>query len=457
MLPAAMPEVTFPDGFHWGAATAAYPIEGAWQEDGKGESIWDRFCHAPGRVHDDGCGDVASDAYHRTAEDVALLAELQLTSYRFSIAWTRIQPGGRGTPNAKGLDHYARLVERLLDAGIRPLVTLYHWDLPQRLEDAGGWTSRDTLGRFCDYAEIVAASLGDRVSDFLLFDQPSVFLAAGYRSGSHAPGRSGLDAWLAASHVVNLAQGQAFQAVRARAGRARIGSAFGLSPCVPMRDREEDEEAAERWHGVSNAWFLDPAFGRGYPDVHPRGLPEQAMDVRSGDFERMRAPYDFIGVSYRTRTGVEAADGGPFDVDAVDAAPRGLDAGPRTADGCEVWPDGLRDVLLRLTSDYDAPELEITDVGCADREGPDGAGVVRDAGRVDFHRVHLAAAARAIDAGARVVGHHAWSLLDGFGWSRGYRERQGLVWVDFETGERTVKQSGRFLAEVASANGLDCG
>lgn len=450
-----MAHITFPKGFHWGAATAAYQIEGAWREDGKGESIWDRFSHTPGRVKDGDTGDVACDSYHRFAEDVALMREMNLTSYRFSISWPRIQAEGRGAANPKGLDYYRRLVDALLAAGIRPFPTLYHWDLPQALEEAGGWTARDTAGRFADYAEIAVRALGDRVSDWMILNEPSVFLAMGYFAGVHAPGRRGLDTWLPASHVVNLAQARAFQAMRAVSSGARIGSAFAFSPCVPMRDTEADLAAAERWHGITNAWFLDPALGRGYPAVHGDGLPARAMGIRSGDGESLRAPLDFIGVNLYMRVGVQAHEDDPFGIGALPVRPMGLDQGPRTDAGWEVWPDALYDMLMRLTRDYDTPVLEITENGCSYADGPDEHGAIDDARRVDYLRGHLAATARAIGDGADVRGYHAWSLLDNFEWEQGYAERFGLCWVDFATGERTPKRSAHFYAGVADSGGLE--
>ena len=450
-----MARLRFPEGFHWGAATAAYQIEGAWKEDGKGESIWDRFSHTPGRVRNDHNGDVACDSYHRFPEDIALLEAMNLTSYRFSIAWPRIQPDGRGAANSKGLDHYQRLVEALLAAGIRPLPTLYHWDLPQALEDSGGWTARDIAGRFADYAEITTRALGDSVRDWMIFNEPSVFLALGYRTGVHAPGRQSLEAWLRASHTVNLAQGQAFQAIRASTRNARIGSAFALAPCVPMRDTQADVDAAERWHQLMNTWWLGPALGQGYPAVHPAGVPERAMGVRPGDLGLCEAPLDFIGVNLYTRCGVQACDGGPFGIDALSPAPMGLDQGPRTHCNWEVWPDALYDTLMRLTRDYDAPELEVTENGCSYPDEPGEDGTIQDPERIEFYRGYLEALARAIEDGARVMGYHAWSLLDNFEWAEGYGERFGLAWVDFETGERTLKESGRFFAEVAAANGFE--
>lgn len=449
-----MARIDFPDGFLWGAATSAYQIEGAWNADGKGESIWDRFAHTPGAIRDGDTGDVACDSYHRYPEDVALLQEMNLGSYRFSISWTRIQPDGRGAPNAKGLDYYRRLVDALLDAGVRPFPTLYHWDLPQALERDGGWTERDTAGRFTDYAEIVASALADRVDSFTIFNEPSIFVTLGYLLGVHAPGRRSAEDWLRASHVVNVAQGQAFAAMRACSSAARIGTALALSPCEPVRDTEEDARAADRWDQIANLWFLEPALLGRYPDVLPERSVRQ-MQIREGDLALVRAPLDFLGVNLYTRTGVEARDGDPLGIGALPTAPNGFDAGPRTDLGWEVWPDALYDVLTRLARDYDGPVLEVTENGCAYDDGPDEDGAVDDARRVEFHLAYLTALARAIDDGADVRSYHAWSLLDNFEWAEGYAPRFGLVWVDAATGDRTLKRSGHWLARVADENGFE--
>jgi len=447
----------FPDGFRWGAATASYQVEGAWREDGKGESIWDRFSHTPGKVKDDDTGDVACDSYHRYPEDVALLRAMNLTSYRFSIAWPRIQPRGRGAANAQGLDHYRRLVDALLEAGIRPLPTLYHWDLPQALEEAGGWPARDTAGRFADYAEIVVRALGDRVSQWLIFNEPQVFTLMGYLIGLHAPGRRDRAAWLAATHTVNLAQAEALRAMRSARADALVGTAFNLTACEPAGDSDADAAAAERWHGLVNDWFLRPALRGAYPEIFPGGLPEE-MGVREGDLERVRAPLDFLGINLYTRSRVAAAPDPEQDRIGLRAADVGFllssDA-PRTDFGWEVWPRALRDAVLRVTRDYDRPAIEITENGCAYHDGPGPDGVIRDRRRIDFYRAYLAALHEAIEAGADVRGYHAWSLLDNFEWSEGYAQRFGVAWVDFETGDRTLKESGHWLARVADENAFD--
>jgi beta-glucosidase len=445
----------FPEDFHWGAATASYQIEGAWNEDGKGESIWDRFSHTPGNVRNGDTGDRACDSYHRFDEDVALLRDMNLRSYRFSLAWPRIQPSGKGPANAKGLDYYGRLVDALLHAGIRPFPTLYHWDLPQPLEDLGGWPHRDLAGRFGDYAEIVTRSLGDRIGDWMILNEPNVFTACGYLMGIHAPGRRSLPDFLRAVHTVNLAHGDAFRAMKAVRSDLRIGTAFNLTPCEPHRDTQADAEAAERWHAFVNESFLRPALRGAYPGFFRDGsAPLEAFGVEEGDAERMRAPLDFVGVNLYTRTIIQDV---PDDdgLGARPALPFGGDEGPKTDFGWEVWPDALRAMLVRISADYERPEIEITENGCSygDRPGPDGR--IRDARRVDFYRGYLEAVHHAIQAGADVRGYHAWSLLDNFEWSEGYEQRFGLVWVDFETGERTPKDSARWLARTAAENGFE--
>jgi beta-glucosidase len=450
-----MARVRFPKGFHWGAATAAYQIEGAWDADGKGESVWDRFAHTSGRVRNGDTGDVACDSYHRWREDVALLREMNLTSYRFSISWPRILPQGSGAPNARGLDYYGRLVDALLAAGIRPFPTLYHWDLPQAVEDRGGWPNRDTAARFSDYAHAVARALGDRVGQWMIFNEPSIFTTMGYLVGIHAPGRREPEAWLRAGHVVNLAQGEAFRAMRAERPGLAIGTAFNMSACEPAGDSEADREAAERWHRLLNLWYLEPALRGRYPEAFPGGLPLDRMGVREGDLERVRAPLDFLGINLYTRTLVRAHPNDPLGVGAQAVGPVGGSEGPRTDFGWEVWPRALRDVVVRITRDYGRPAIEITENGCSYADGPGPDGAIRDPRRIDYHRGYLEALAQAIDAGADVRGYHAWSLLDNFEWAEGFAQRFGLAWVDFATRERRLKESGRWYGRVAAENGFD--
>jgi beta-glucosidase len=449
-----MARIRFPEGFHWGTATAAYQIEGAVREDGRGESIWDRFSHTPGRIADGDTGDVACDSYHRFSEDLALLRELRCTSYRFSIAWPRVQPNGRGAANAKGLDYYGRMVDALLDAGIRPLPTLYHWDLPQALEQAGGWAVRDTAGRFADYTELAVRALGDRVGSWVLLNEPSVFTSLGYWLGIHAPGRTDVDAFLRATHTANLAQAQGAAAARSVRADLRIGSAFAFSPCEPARDHEADHAAAQRFHAFQNAWFLEPALRGAYPDAYPDGVPFERMGVRDGDLERLRTRFDFIGVNLYMRTRVRHLADDPLGLHARPIGMGGPD-GPRTDFGWEVWPQSLYDLCMRLTRDYDRPVLEVTENGCSYGDAPGADGRIRDARRIDYYRGYLEALARAIEHGADVRGYHAWTLLDNFEWAAGFGQRFGLAWVDFPSGARTLKESGHWFARVAAENGFD--
>jgi beta-glucosidase len=448
--------LAFPKGFHWGSATASYQIEGGWQADGKGESIWDRFSHTPGKVKSGHTGDVACDSYHRFPEDVALLREMGLGSYRFSIGWPRIQPTGRGPANQAGLDYYARLVDALLAAGIRPFPTLYHWDLPQALEDEGGWPNRDLAGRFADYAEIVVRALGDRVKGWMILNEPNIFTTMGYLLGIHAPGRREPEAFLRATHTVNLAHGDAFRAMRAAQRDLSIGTAYNMSHVEPATDSSADADAAERWHRFVNEWFLRPALRGAYPEAYERGLPADAMGVKDGDFERMRAPLDFVGINLYTRTLVKAAGGagGPLSLGVLPVGGIGGEQGPKTDFGWEVWPDALYEILVRISRDYDRPPIEITENGCSYNDGPGADGVVRDARRIAFYEGYIEAVHRAIADGADVRGYHAWSLLDNFEWAEGYEQRFGLVWVDFATGRRVLKESGRWFGRVARENAL---
>ena len=450
-----MGRVRFPAGFRWGTATASYQIEGAWNEDGKGESIWDRFTHTEGRIKHGHNGDVACDSYHRYAEDVALMREMNLSSYRFSISWPRLLPDGQGPVNAKGLDYYRRLIDELQAAGIRPFPTLYHWDLPQALEEAGGWPNRDTAGRFADYADVVARSLADRVEHWMIFNEPSVFTVMGYLAGIHAPGRREPDAFLRATHTVNLAQGEAFRAIRAARSDTVIGTALNMSPCEPAGDSEADRAAAERFHAAMNLWYLETALRGRYPDAFLEGPPLERMGVRDGDMERVRAPLDFLGINLYSRTLVAHATGDPLGLGARAAGPMGGDQGRKTDFGWEVWPEALYDMVMRITRDYDRPILEITENGCSYGDGPDARGEVRDTRRIDFYRDYLTALARAIEDGADVRGYHAWTLLDNFEWAEGFEQRFGLTYVDFPGADRTLKESGRWYGRVAAENGFE--
>jgi beta-glucosidase len=450
-------EITFPRNFFWGAATAAYQIEGAWKEDGKGESIWDRFSHTPGKIKNGDTGDIACDSYHRWREDIALLRAMNLNSYRFSISWPRIQPNGSGAANSKGIDYYSRLVDALLEARIRPFVTLYHWDLPQALQDAGGWPNRDTASRFADYVQLMARALGDRVSDWMLFNEPLAFTYNGYLDGSHAPGGSSVVDFLRASHTVNLAQAAGFHALKAIHPAARAGTAFNMSACEPATNSEDDRLSAERCHAMTNLWFLEPVLKGRYPEALSF-LPETAMGLRSGDLDHMRAPLDFIGINLYYRTIASA----PTALERLTHAQQWLlpvkmaggQQGPKTANGWEVWPQAMYDIVTRISRDFNRPQIEITESGCAYNDGPDANGVINDTDRIEYHRQYLQALARAIADGADVRGYHAWTLLDNFEWAEGFSQRFGLAYVDFKTQQRTMKESGHWYAKVAAENRL---
>jgi beta-glucosidase len=454
------PEAAFPKGFFWGTATASYQIEGAWNEDGKGESIWDRFAHSPGKIKNGDTGDVACDSYHRWREDIAMMRAMNLNSYRFSISWPRIQPSGSGAAIAAGVDYYSRLVDALLEAHIRPLVTLYHWDLPQALEDAGGWPNRDLVGRFTDYVQLIAHALGDRVSDWILFNEPDAFVDLGYLEGTHAPGRKSILDFLRATHVVNVAQGEGFRALKSVRPSARVGSALSMSPCEPATNSPEDRLAADRAHAISNTWFLDPALRGRYSDALTF-LPETAMRIKAGDMDKTRAPLDFIGINLYYRTIASA----PGTMERFSHAQEWLfpvkmdggQKGPKTDFGWEVWPKALYEMVMRITQDYNRPVIEITESGCAYNDVPDASGAVRDGKRTEYHRQYLSALSRAIGEGADVRGYHAWSLLDNFEWAEGFSQRFGLGYVDFKTQERTVKDSGRWFAKVAAENRITGG
>jgi beta-glucosidase len=449
--------IPFPKDFWWGAATSSYQIEGAWNEDGKGESIWDRFARTPGKIKDGDTGDVACDSYHRWREDIALMRALNLNSYRFSIAWPRIQPSGAGPANPKGIDFYSKLVDALLEAKIRPLLTLFHWDLPQALEEAGGWPNRETADRFADYAAIVARALGDRVADWILLNEAVVFTTDGYLSGKKAPGRKSLPATLRATHTANLAQGKGFRALKAVRPQAHVGSAFSMSPCEAATDSKADNLAAARAHAFRNVWFLEPALKGRYPHAFSI-FPSYLMGIKSGDMEQVRTPLDFIGINVYDRTIVSAPS-----ISARLFNPqfwllpakmnRGV-AGPKTDLGWEVWPKAMYDAVMQTTHDYDRPVIEITENGCAYSDGPSAEGLIHDSRRISYLQAHLSSLAQAIRDGADVRGYHHWSLMDNFEWEEGFSQRFGLVHVDYKTQKRTVKDSEKWYAEVVRRNGL---
>jgi beta-glucosidase len=437
----------FPDGFLWGTATAAYQIEGAHDTDGKGLSIWDTFAHIPGKVFENQNGDVACDHYHLYRDDVQLMAGLGLNAYRFSISWPRVMPNGRGTANQKGLDFYSRLVDELLKHGLRPFVTLYHWDLPQALEDQGGWGTRETALAFGDYAALMGRTLGDRVRDWITLNEPLAATVAGHLFGIHAPGKQDPELAFQVSHHLNLAHGHAVRALRATVPNGNIGITQVSMPVYPASDLTEDRLAAERYDGLVNRWYWDPPLRGSYPaDVMERIGP-MAPRIEPGDLEVIATPIDFFGHNSYTRA-VVRDDPTSLTMGATQV-PQG--GNPATEMGWEIYPDHLYTSLTRITRDYGAPEIYITENGAAFADEVVG-GEVRDPQRVDYLRTHLATAHRAIQDGARVRGYFCWSLLDNFEWSFGYSKRFGIVYVDYATQRRIVKESGKFYAEVAKRN-----
>jgi beta-glucosidase len=440
-----MADVTFPDGFVWGAATAAYQIEGAWNDDGKGPSIWDEFSHTPGRIVNGDTGDVACDHYHRYREDVALMRELGLHAYRFSISWPRVRPEGTGRANQAGLDFYNHLVDELLSAGIQPFITLYHWDLPAALERRGGWPNRETAKWFGDYADLCFRHLGDRVSHWITINEPQVIAAAGYGGAGMAPGRNDQGAGLAAAHTVLVAHGRAVQACRAALPNAQIGITIDIWPQHPATDAPEDVAAAARMTEL-NGWFLDPLYLGDYPatmrelhgDLLPRFTEEEIGIVQS--------PTDFVGLNNYSRNRIRHDPKAPLQ--AAQLPP----SGPVTAMNWEIYPDAIYDVIMWVHQRHRPQAIYITENGAAFDDRPDAAGFVDDANREDYLRGYLGAVGRALADGAPMKGYFVWSLLDNFEWAYGFSKRFGIIRVDYPTQQRTIKRSGRWYAEVARTN-----
>jgi beta-glucosidase len=436
--------LTFPPGFLWGIATAAYQIEGAWNEDGKGESIWDRFSHTPGQIENGDTGDIACDHYHRWREDVALMRRLGVQAYRFSISWPRVLPAGRGAVNQAGLDFYDRLVDALLEAGIQPFVTLYHWDLPQALQDLGGWGERDVCGWFADYAALMACRLGDRVRHWATFNEPWVAAFVGYRDGRHAPGLKDEKLALQAAHHLLVAHGLATQAIRAAASQSLVGIVLNTGPTEPATDLAPDRALAERSWQENEGWFLDPLLRRQYPPAAWAAYGSRVPTTQPGDMTLIAQPLDFLGVNYYTRRVVQ-------DGRIVSPVP----GSEYTEMGWEIHAPALRRLLVRLNEEYPIPPLYITENGAAfkDEVSPDGH--VHDARRLNYLRDHFTQTRLAMNDGVDVRGYFVWSLLDNFEWAHGYSKRFGLVYVDYATQMRIVKDSGEWYARVIASNNVE--
>jgi beta-glucosidase len=438
-------DLEFGDDFLWGVATSAYQIEGAVHEDGRAPSIWDTFCRVPGAVANGEHGDVACDHYHRWGSDLDLVAGLGLNAYRFSIAWPRVVPAGRGRVNEVGLDFYERLVDGMLERGLAPFATLYHWDLPQALQDEGGWESPDIVGAFTEYAEVVARRLGDRVAAYATLNDPWCSSHLGYASGEHAPGVRDRRRSLQVAHHLLLAHGQAIPVLRAAAPASRHGIVLYVHPVDPARDLDEDRAAAERYDGFFNRWYLDPVLRGRYPEDVWAAYGSDVPRVEEGDLVTISAPIDFLGVNYYSRAVVSDDAGAPYPSVAHERIP-----GERTGMDWEVVPDALTRLLIRLQREYGPLPLYVTENGAAYGDERWREGAPDDADRRAFIEGHIRAVAAAIAGGADVRGYFAWSLMDNFEWTYGYAQRFGIVHVDFATQARTPRASARWYAEYVS-------
>ncbi len=439
--------LAFPQDFVWGAATAAYQIEGAPAEDGKGPSIWDTFTQRPGVIEDGTNGDVACDHYHRWRDDVVLMRALNLDAYRFSIAWPRILPAGRGATNQAGLDFYSRLIDGLLAVGVTPYVTLYHWDLPQTLEDEGGWLRRGIVDDFQHYADVVTRALGDRVRHWTTLNEPWVFTWTGYGLGEDAPGlKLGARGALAATHHALLAHGATVPIIRANVPDASVGIVLDLNHVEPASDRPADVAAARRWEGCQNRWYLDPVFKGRYPDDMLALYGADVPAILPGDLERIAAPLDYLGVNFYRRS----VAGAGTDLPPINWQ-RLRPAGEYTEMGWEVSPQGLYDILKTVWDEYHPRAMYVTENGAAfaDAVAPDGR--VHDLQRVRYLRAHFEQARRALADGVPLKGYFVWSLLDNFEWACGFAKRFGVIYTDYATQQRIIKDSGYYLAEAASS------
>jgi beta-glucosidase len=438
----------FPSEFVWGAAGSAYQMEGAVYEDGRGESIWDRFSATPGKVRAGETGETACDFYHRYPEDIALMRDLGLDAFRFSIAWPRVVPGATGPVNEAGLDFYDRLVDALLEAGIRPFANLFHWDLPQTLEDAGGWPERATAEAYAAYVAVVAQRLGDRVKDWITHNEPFCTSWLGYGLGAHAPGRTSVGDALAASHHALLGHGWAVDAIRRASPDAEIGIVVDPWPIHPASEDPADVAAAWAEDGVRNRWFFDPLLRGAYPEDVLERFADDAPPIREGDLATISVPLDFVGVNNYSRRIVRAGlNGAPIDMPAPGAE--------LTDMGWEVYPDGLHESLLRMHREYGVDSIYVTENGAAFADVRSHDGRIHDVERIAYLDGYLDAVERAIDAGVPVRGYFVWSLLDNFEWSLGYSKRFGLVYVDYPTLERVPKDSFYWYRDVIESRQLE--
>jgi beta-glucosidase len=442
-----MTEYRFPEGFDWGCATASYQIEGSPLADGAGESIWHRFTHTTGMIMNGDTGDVACDHYRRYKRDVALMKQLNLNAYRFSVAWPRVLPEGRGHVNQSGIDFYSALVDELLAADIKPCLTLYHWDLPQAIEDVGGWRNPDTALWFRDYAALLFDRLGDRVNFWITINEPWVICFIGHAMGVHAPGILDVEQMLIAGHTVLQAHGHALTAFRESGREGEIGITVDVEQVMPASDSDEDKAAAERYHAFKNRWFLDAILRGAYPAEMYTAFTAMP-DMNSEDKKLICQPVDFIGVNNYTRTVWE------HDERCFLQAQHVLPQAQYTEMEWEVYPDGLYGILSWIDKEYGNTPLYVTENGAAFPDTVEADGSVNDEDRLTFLQEYLKGCHRAISEGVNLRGYYLWTLMDNFEWGFGFSKRFGIVYVDFETQERTVKKSGRWYANVARNNGF---
>lgn len=445
-------QLKFPEKFIWGAATAAYQIEGASDEDGKGKSIWDVFSHTPGKIEDGRNGDVACDHYHRYREDAQLMETLEIANYRMSLSWPRIFPEGQGRVNEKGLAFYDRLIDSLLEKGITPWVTLFHWDLPAALQEKGGFANRDTIDHFCAYTDAVTRRYGDRVKNWMTFNEPWVFSFCGHLAGVHAPGVKDLPTALAVAHNILVAHGKSLPIIRSNVTAARAGLVNNLAWIESASDRTEDVDAARRWDLAYNKWFMDPLFGKGYPDEMVNWYGDRMPAVMAGDMEAIASSADFLGINYYTRRLVAAnpADGhiGAKQVYRPYLARAEFEE-------WEVNPEALYKLLIDVRKNYGNIPIYISENGTSGADKIADDGCVHDPSRVEFLRRHFAAAWQAIQDGCDVRGYFVWSLCDNFEWGFGFTKRFGIIYTDYDKScRRIIKDSGHFFADVCANNGF---
>ena len=434
------PRHAFPPDFVWGVATSSFQIEGAATADGKGPSIWDRFCRLPGAIADASNGDIACDHYRHWQADLDLIQDLGVDAYRFSISWPRVQPLGRGAFNPAGRGFYERIVDGLLARGIKPYLTLNHWDLPDALQAGGGWAARDTVQRFVDYAQHVAARVGDRVAAITTHNEPWVMAVLGHETGLFAPGVKSRATAMQVAHHLLLSHGLSLQALRAQGCASRLGIVLNLSPIAPATNSAEDVARAQLEDGCAVRWYMDPLFKGGYPQDVLDHLGQDAPRIEPGDLAHIATPMDFLGVNYYTRSVVSAA--GPWDVTTGGKA--------LTDMGWEVYPEGLTELLLRLHRDYRVPPMYVKENGAAFKDVLEG-GQVHDADRTDYIARHIAAVGDALQQGVPMAGYMVWSLMDNFEWASGYEKRFGIVHVDYQTLARTPKDSALWYRDFLQA------